>query len=76
MTKTLERRNIVTIYVRNQYIPVWEEFRKLVVSDPDFKAKRYKQSDSLMSIGIMTLMARYIKDRHSKKLQGEVVEEQ
>lgn len=75
MGKTLQNRNIVTFYVRNEYKPVWEEFRKVSQKDEDFKAKRFKQSDSLTSVGIMTLIARYLKSKQEQEEVEEVEDE-
>ena len=61
MSKNIENRNFTTIYIRSEYREIFAEFIKYANKDSNFIAKRYKAKDSLVSIGILTLIARYVK---------------
>ena len=57
------KRNMVTIYVRNENKKLWIRFQKLCEKDKLFKSWRYKRNDSLFSIGLTLLITDYLK-RH------------
>lgn len=82
MGKNTQRRNIVTIYVRDLFIPVWEEFLKNIEKDKDLVDLRYKKKSGIASVAIMQLIYNYnedIKKKNNKskenKVEGLIAEE-
>lgn len=60
MGKTMQKHNLVTIYVKEKYKPLWEKFNSLIEKDADFIARRYKTNSGLASIAILQLIYDYI----------------
>lgn len=70
MARTLTKRNIMTIYVRDDYIDTVNKFKNLVEKDLRFIELQTKKGDKLMSIAIMQLMLRYVTDRETELNDG------
>lgn len=60
MGRTLQKHNLITIYIRENSKPIVEEFRKLIRHDLSLKKLRYKTESGLLSVAIMTLIYRYV----------------
>ena len=64
MGRTLKRRNIKTIYIRDELMSLWDEFNKLIEKDEDIAAQRYKKKTGLESIAISTLIYNYVMSKN------------
>ena len=72
MGKNLRKNGMVTIYIRNDFRPIFEEFTVLVNKDKEMKRLQFKARDSLISIGIFKLIADYVS---AQKKKGNDVDE-
>lgn len=61
--KNLLRRNHVLIYIRPEYVPVYNEFQKLVELDEGIRKLQTKKKDKLSSIAICQLILKYVKEK-------------
>jgi hypothetical protein len=76
MGKTLRNRGMVTFYVRKEYKRIFEEFAILVNKDTRFRSLQHKKGDSLISIAIMQLINKYVKENHNPDIKVESSEEE
>jgi len=70
MKKNLKKRNTVTHYIRDRYIPIYEAFDKEVNNDKELAQRlRYNPGASITSMAVIQLMYDYLAER--KKLPKE-----
>ena len=72
--KTLENRNQVKFYVREEYKQDFMEFNVIIEKDPHLQALRYNKKLGLMSIAIMELVRRYVR-KYKELIKEETHEE-
>ena len=63
MGKNMQKHNIITLYVRKKYQPLYKKFGELVKKDEDMIELRYKKDFGLISIAIFQLMYQYVMEK-------------
>jgi hypothetical protein len=63
ISKHTQKRNLHTIYIRDNYKILWNQFIDLIEKDEDFKEQRNKEKDGIISISIMNLIYDYVKNK-------------
>ena len=66
MGKNLKKRNLLTIYVREEYQDTLEKFQKAIEHDEKLQQLRYKVKDGLMSVVIMQLILKYVTEQEAE----------
>ena len=64
--KTNRKRNLITIYMKDEYRDVIERFDKLIEKDEKLQQLRSKKKDGLRSVVIMELILNYVEEQESK----------
>lgn len=60
---------VISIYLRPEFIEIFKEFDKMLSKDPEFIAMVDKRKHSLRSVAICILIARYVNAK--KKITSE-----
>ena len=66
MGRHLQKRNMHTIYIRNEHMQIWDKFIKTIEKDDVFKKLQFKNKSGLISIAIMTLINTYIVESNNE----------
>jgi uncharacterized protein with von Willebrand factor type A (vWA) domain len=61
--KTVEKWHSYTFYINDKFLPIWEDFIRIVDKDKGFNALKYKSNPGVISLAIRQMIAQYVRNQ-------------
>ena len=63
MANKILKANLVSLYIKEKYKPIYKRFKELVARDPVYLRKQTKTNSGLMSAAIWDMIVTYVQEK-------------